>query len=235
MEFNEALADILTKLAAPFPQESIHWRAQTVSRNGNKALALAYLDARDVMERLDTMCPHGWESEHYDCGSGRMGCKIGIWITPDRILWRSDGAGATQVEAEKGAFSDALKRAAVSWGIGRYLYDLGNTWVPCEAKENGKDNYGNTKWRFVKFNDDPWRHTRQTQAKETEAEIKQKTRNWVDGLKKSFTEAPHETAIDALWEQKIVDIRKLGKRFDDLHKELVDHVENCRNSMKEPA
>ncbi len=49
-------------LSDPFPPEAIHWRAQTVTKDGTKALALAYLDARDVMDRFDAVCsPHGWE------------------------------------------------------------------------------------------------------------------------------------------------------------------------------
>lgn len=52
----------------------------------------------------------------------------------------------------------ALKRAAVQWGIGRYLYDLGNTWVPCEATEI-KD-----KLKFKKFLEDPWKHVKNSHS-----------------------------------------------------------------------
>lgn len=148
-------AEDLHKLAAVFPKEDVHWRAQTVTRDGKKALALAYIDARDVMERLDTVCGvNGWQSKHYDAGAGRLGCHIGVLVESEWI-WKSDGAGATDVEADKGAFSDALKRAAVSWGVGRYLYGLGNTYVPCEA-----DELPNGKWRFIRFTDDPWQHVK---------------------------------------------------------------------------
>jgi hypothetical protein len=44
-------------------------------------------------------------------------------------VWKANGAGETQVEGKKGEYSDAFKRAAVMWGIGRYLYDLPNVWV----------------------------------------------------------------------------------------------------------
>jgi hypothetical protein len=47
-------------------------------------------------------------------------------------LWKADGAGDTDVEAEKGALSDAFKRAAVRWGVGRYLYGLPSPWVEVE-------------------------------------------------------------------------------------------------------
>lgn len=150
----------LRALHRPFEAHQIHWRAQTVTKargDGYAALALAYLDARDVMDRLDQVCgPANWQSEHFDAGNGKLGCRIGLFI--DRLwIWKSDGAGDTDVEAEKGAFSGALKRAAVSWGIGRYLYDMGNVWVPCEATEyQGKP-------KFKKFTAQPWDHVKDAQ------------------------------------------------------------------------
>jgi hypothetical protein len=51
-------------------------------------------------------------------------------------VWKSDGAGDSDVEAEKGAVSDAFKRAAVKWGVGRYLYDLDSPWVALEKRGN---------------------------------------------------------------------------------------------------
>ena len=53
---------------------------------------------------------------------------------PGRWVWKSDGAGATDFEGAKGAFSDSFKRAAVHWGIGRYLYDLDAPWVAIEQR-----------------------------------------------------------------------------------------------------
>jgi hypothetical protein len=47
---------------------------------------------------------------------------------------KSNGAGDTDVEGPKGALSDAFKRAAVLWGIGRYLYSLDSPWVALEAR-----------------------------------------------------------------------------------------------------
>lgn len=151
---NGVTPDQIKLLHAPFPAEAIHWRAQTVGKaknGGYGALALAYLDARDVMDRLDEICgAENVQVHHYDAG-GKMACRIGVLIN-GQWIWKSDGAGETDIEADKGAFSGALKRAAVHWGIGRYLYDLGNTWVPCEAREGAE----NKRPKFIKFLDDPW-------------------------------------------------------------------------------
>lgn len=127
---------MLEKLSAEFPRNRISWRVSHKSKDGTKAMVLAYIDARDVMDRLDSVCGMGgWQSEHFDCGDGKLGCKIGIKIDGEWV-WKSDGAGDTKVEAEKGAFSGALKRAAVLWGVGRYLYDLESPWVAIDARGN---------------------------------------------------------------------------------------------------
>lgn len=137
----------LVKLGAEFPMTAISWRAQHVTKQAPyKALALAYIDARDVMKRLDEICGvTGWQCR-YTHANGKTICEIGIKCGHEWV-WKADGAGDTDIEAEKGAISDAFKRSAVKWGIGRYLYDMEAVWVPCEVNENGK---------FKKFNEDPW-------------------------------------------------------------------------------
>lgn len=133
-------------LAAPFPADAISWRAQTVTKNGDKALALAYIDARDVQDRLDAVCgPANWQDSYTETVKGRLICTLSIRIG-DEWISKSDGAGDTDLEGDKGAISDALKRAAVKWGIGRYLYNLKTVWAPCESDEfNGK-----RKWKAWK-------------------------------------------------------------------------------------
>lgn len=124
---------IWTSLAAPFPPSQVSWRIGATTQDKTKGIALAYIDARDVMDRLDAVCgPHGWQCD-YPHANGKTVCRIGIKVG-DEWIWKADGAGDSDVEAEKGALSDAFKRAAVRWGIGRYLYDLGETWVAIEPK-----------------------------------------------------------------------------------------------------
>lgn len=127
----------LADLKKPLP--SIHWRSQSMNRDGNSAMALAYMDARHVMDRLDAVCgSENWQDSYTESAKGRVICTISILIG-DQWVSKSDGAGDTAVEGEKGGISDAFKRAAVKWGIGRYLYDLGSPWADCESYEkNGK-------------------------------------------------------------------------------------------------
>jgi len=91
-------------------------------------MALAYIDARDVMERLDSvMTPVNWQRS-YSHADAKTICDLSLRIDGEWIS-KADGAGDSDIEAEKGAISDAFKRAAVNWGIGRYLYDIPSIWV----------------------------------------------------------------------------------------------------------
>lgn len=126
---------VFDKLAAPFDPKAVSWRAQSVSKknpDAPKAMALAYIDARDVMDRLDeAVGPEGWEDAFVETPLGRIICTIRIKIDGEWVS-KSDGAGKTDVEGDKGGISDAFKRAAVKWGIGRYLYNMPTPWVRCE-------------------------------------------------------------------------------------------------------
>ncbi len=122
--------DIHEQLLAPFPAKKIHWRVGARTKDKSKGIALAYIDARDVMKRLDDVVgPLNWQCNYSHVTDKGVVCNIGIKVG-DEWIWKANGAGDTQVEAEKGAMSDAFKRAAVMFGIGRYLYSLPNVWVP---------------------------------------------------------------------------------------------------------
>ena len=118
-------------LAAPFPAADITWRVQACGM-GNKgpwARVLAYVTARAIQGRLDHVCgPANWCNTFDKAPDGGVLCGLslnvgGSWVTK----W--DGAERTQVEAVKGGLSGAMKRAAVQWGIGRYLYRLPTGWA----------------------------------------------------------------------------------------------------------
>lgn len=138
------MTDLTEKLAAPFDPVIVSWRLGPTNRDKTKGMALAYIDARDVMRRLDEVCgPENWQDEYPWSDGKRVVCRIGIKIGytqpgqyPDEWIWKADGAGDTDTEGEKGALSDAFKRAAVKWGIGRYLYDVDSPWVEIAQRGN---------------------------------------------------------------------------------------------------
>lgn len=129
----------LADLKAPFAPHKISWRIGSTNGDKTKGMALAYIDARDVQDRLDEVCGvEGWQCRYVPMHDKKTVCEIGIRIyrvntDASEWIWKSDGAGDSDIEAEKGALSDSFKRAAVRWGIGRYLYDLDSPWVAIEA------------------------------------------------------------------------------------------------------
>lgn len=123
-----------TQLVAPFGLDDLEFRAGATNADKSKALALAYITSRAVMNRLDEVVgPTNWRDEYRPGPDGGVICGLslrleGEWITK----W--DGAENTNFEAIKGGLSDAFKRAAVKWGIGRYLYNTPDFWVSCQVR-----------------------------------------------------------------------------------------------------
>ncbi len=117
----------LNLLDEPFATGDIEWRIQQAGKSSNKiwAKVLAYVTNRAIMKRLDEVCgKSGWRNEYRDIpNNGGVECGISIKVDGEWIT-KWDAAENTQVEAVKGGRSGAMKRAAVQWGIGRYLYNL---------------------------------------------------------------------------------------------------------------
>jgi hypothetical protein len=132
----ETAQELFDALCTPFAAEEIDWRIGSTTKDKTKGMALAYMDARAVMDRLDGVCgPDGWQCNYAVTGPIAV-CNIGVRVPSGEWIWKADGAGATDVEGEKGMLSDALKRAAVRWGIGRYLYEMKSPWVALEQAGN---------------------------------------------------------------------------------------------------
>lgn len=130
---------IAAQLRAPFPPDDIEWRLQQVGVKDNKpwAKAIAYLTQRAIQDRLDEIVgPGNWKNYFQRGPEGGVMCGIGIRIADDEWVFKYDGAGnpktsdgLSEGDAIKGGFSNAMKRAAVQWGIGRYLYGLTDSFV----------------------------------------------------------------------------------------------------------
>lgn len=149
----------LLKLRDPFPAADVEWRVGRAGKNssGVWAMVLAYIESRAIMDRLDEACgPGNWATEFRN-GGKHLQAGIGIKVD-DTWVWKWDGTGVAEekdgfssTDAGKGDFSNALKRAAVQWGIGRYLYFVPEGWA--KIHENGA-HYGKTK-DGEKFHWDP--------------------------------------------------------------------------------
>ncbi len=118
-------------LQRPFAAEDIECRVQQSGMKNGKpwAMVLAYVTNRAIQQRLDeTVTPAGWCNTYTTGPDDGVLCGISIRIG-DEWVTKWDGAENTQVEAVKGGLSGAMKRAAVQWGIGRYLYRLEATFA----------------------------------------------------------------------------------------------------------
>lgn len=134
--------DLSRALTEPFPAEAVH--AKPLSVKGNRALAAFYLDARAVMQRLDSVFGvGGWRDRYLITEGGSVVCTLSVKVSGEWIDKTDVGSPSEQPDDGdklKAAFSDALKRAAVKLGIGRYLYKLKQEW--CDYDPQGR--------RFVK-------------------------------------------------------------------------------------
>ena len=133
----------LARLRDPFAPEDIEWRVQTAGeKNGRPwARVLAYVTNRAIMDRLDEVAgPANWRNEYREGPAGGVICGLSVRVpradgTADWVT-KWDGAENSDVEPVKGGLSNAMKRAAVQWGIGRYLYDLEEGWAT--VSDNGR-------------------------------------------------------------------------------------------------
>jgi hypothetical protein len=139
---------VLDALRAPFETEALSYYPRTVnhgdslpnsSKNGN-AVVLVYVDARAVRRRLTTVLGAArWEMDLEAAPFGEEGGFVGtidITLPSGTTIHRSDAAGLTDIEAIKGAASDAQRRLAVNVGVGEYLYDLKEIKVPADTYES---------------------------------------------------------------------------------------------------
>ena len=120
-----------SELLRPFDYESHKWRVMNVTKKGDKASCAFYIDARDVMDRLDAVVgAENWSDKYTVLAIGDGKWAIECTITIAGVSKSDVGEG----DAPKDAYSDALKRAAVKWGVGRYLYGMDNgTWFEIDT------------------------------------------------------------------------------------------------------
>lgn len=128
------------------------WRVQSFSKHKPQATCVAYIDSRDVQDVLDKYC--NWSDRYYSV-NGMLFCEITIYA--DGIEYkRSDAGSESNVEAQKGQSSDAFKRAAVKFGIGRFLYSKKMVYLKADAVKtsnnypNVVDNNGQKVWDITK-------------------------------------------------------------------------------------
>ncbi len=111
-------------------------------------MVLCYITNRAIQNRLDeTFGPMGWRNKFINDGKTMM-CGISVrnddtgeWVTKwdgVEIEWNNKNNN-DRIDPVKTANSNAMKRCAVHWGIGRYLYNLESTFADCFQNKDGKN------------------------------------------------------------------------------------------------
>jgi hypothetical protein len=136
----------------PFTPAAVRWKVQRGWQSGG--LVIAYIDARLVIERLNAVVGGAWEEDFAAWGKGMM-CKLRVFETVHQ-----DVGMAGQTEPEKAILSDALKRAAVKFGIGVSIYSMAQVQMKV----------GNARHELG---------TRQTKDKKTVPDLKKENREWL--------------------------------------------------------
>lgn len=155
------------ELMQPLPAEVVKQRVgSTTARRGDdkryppgtKGQVLHYIDARNAMDRLDEVAgPDCWQ-DAYTVLFGQKGVDSHITIAgPVECRLTVTGVSSegailaithtdvgypnsdSSPEPLKDAYSDALKRAAVKFGLGRFLYDLPSEWREIDEWGHFKD------------------------------------------------------------------------------------------------
>jgi hypothetical protein len=124
--------EIFAALAAPFAPWEVKHRTQS-------GRSVPYVTARTISNRLDNVLgPVNWWDE-YQPGEHSVNCRLTIRLPDGSTLTKQDAGGYAGMsdhgDDDKSGFSDALKRAAVKFGISRYLYGDGTPLFVSERYE----------------------------------------------------------------------------------------------------
>ena len=136
------MTDIAAQLAAPFDERDLKFFPIATSKDRKQGKVGSYADARTYMDRLDAVLGiHGWGTKYtvLDAEAKAVECRLTI-STDDGATTRCDVGYPNEArdaddagrEPLKAAYSDALKRACVQFGVGRFLYslELVKDWLP---------------------------------------------------------------------------------------------------------
>ena len=119
-------------LEKPIEPYEIEWKIQSYTKEKTKTIIVPYITARCVFDRFDEAFGYNWKSSFKEINGGFI-CTLSIKVN-DEWISREDGADKTKIEPTKGGISDALKRAAHQFGLGRGLYAYPRIFIKGEHK-----------------------------------------------------------------------------------------------------
>lgn len=131
--------ELYKKLRAPFHIRFVNWKINNYNNDKTRALITFYLDARAVQHRLNQVLGvQGWSFSFTELEKDQgVHGKLTVYGIADdggasRTVSREDAGYPSPAEKDewyKDAVSDALKRCAVHFGVGHFLYALPHLWI----------------------------------------------------------------------------------------------------------
>lgn len=122
--------------------------ARVAQCSAKGASLLLYKTARTDYALLDeTVGPERWQCSYREV-KGNLFCDISIKFD-DGWVAKSNCGTESNMEAQKGEASDAMKRAGFAWGIGRELYTAPFIWVPADRLQKLIQNQRTNKWQCL--------------------------------------------------------------------------------------
>src|SRR5215207_2262044 len=132
-----SLDEALAHLRRPPAAEALRFKIQNAA--GEAAQVAAYVDARLVFDRLDLVCGKEWTARFEELPKPLLPPPCdrdgqALARPPIHVRCRLTAFGVTREDVGEGedpkaAFSDAIKRAAVQFGVGRVLYAMRAPWL----------------------------------------------------------------------------------------------------------
>jgi len=144
-KFSEADREkLFAQLEVPFDPAQVKWRVTRTSNDGRSGVILPFADPRAYTDRLNQLfTPAGW-TRTYTISTVPSLCRMekGRSIVTSKLLVAAavtinrlgshTGTGEQWADLENAvtaADAQAFKRACSCFGLGRYLYSFGETWV----------------------------------------------------------------------------------------------------------
>ena len=128
----ELTKEMMEALAQPFPADAIQWKPGATNGDKTRGLALAYVDLRHYIDRLNEVAGPDWSDDYEVQVQGTVVlCRLTICG-----VTRSDVGEAPPNDENTAtiALAQAFKRACVKFGLGAYLYRLPRQWVEYDAQ-----------------------------------------------------------------------------------------------------
>jgi hypothetical protein len=144
-KINTELYSRIAQLEEPFDPSEIKWRVTHATRDGSRGAVIAFADPRAYTDRLNQVfSPSGWTRTYeVNTVSSVTRMKKGKLIQTGKVLvtctvtiaglgthadsgeeWADEDTAMTKAQAQ------AFKRACICFGLGRYLYNFAEMWVP---------------------------------------------------------------------------------------------------------